>query len=76
VLFFIVDLLILLVIAAGGIALRVLFRRPWMIEAKTPGPPPARDTWGVVGIRASAQAVETVAQAIRRGDPPGSMLTG
>jgi hypothetical protein len=76
VLFFLADLLILLLIAGVGILLRVFLRRPWKIEAKTPGPPPEEITWGVVGMRASAKAVETVAAGISRGDPPGSMLTG
>jgi hypothetical protein len=53
VLFFLADLLILLLIAAVGILLRVFLRRPWKIEAKTPGPPPEEITWGVVGMRAS-----------------------
>jgi hypothetical protein len=70
VLVFAVDVLIFLLIAAGGIAMRVLFRRPWLIEWRTDGPPRELHTWGVVGLRTSAQAVETVAEALRRGTPP------
>jgi hypothetical protein len=69
VLFFLGDLLLILLIAAGGVAVRVLFRRPWKIEAST-GPIPERHSWGVVGVRASADAVKTVAYALSRGTAP------
>jgi hypothetical protein len=67
VLFFLGDLLLILLIAAGGVALRVLFRRPWKIEARRVEPPQKTHTWGVVGLRASNEAVKTVAYALSRG---------
>lgn len=70
VLFFLAELLLILLIAAGGVAIRVLFRRPWKIEARTVEPPQVSHTWGVIGMRASADAVETVAYALSRGTAP------
>jgi hypothetical protein len=97
-LFFLADLLVLVLIAAGGVAVRVLFRRPWKIEATAPAvvepvevdlerdfwagpaepvtPPPETRTWGVVGLRASADAVDAVADAIQRGTPPDEIRLG
>jgi hypothetical protein len=63
------DLLLILLIAAGGVAVRVLFRRPWKIEARRVEPPQETHTWGVVGVRASSEAVKTVAYALSRGTP-------
>jgi hypothetical protein len=71
-LFLLLDLIIILLIAAGGVAVRVLFRRPWKIEARTEGPHESHH-WGVVGLRASADAVHTVADAIAAGMPPNEI---
>ena len=70
VLFFLGDLLLILLIAAGGVAVRVLFRRPWKIEARTDGLLAEQHSWGVVGVRASAAGVESVAHMLERGEPP------
>jgi hypothetical protein len=67
VLFFLGDLLLILLIAAGGVAVRMLFRRPWKIEAHTVEPPQESHTWGVVGLRGSNEAVKTVAYSLSRG---------
>ena len=69
VLFFLGDLFLVLLIAAGGVAVRVLFRRPWKIEARSVEPPQETHTWGVVGVRASSEAVKTIAYALSRGTP-------
>jgi hypothetical protein len=66
-LFFLFDLLIVLMITLAGGAVRVLFRRPWKIEARTDGLLAEQHTWGVVGVRASDDAVHTVAYALSRG---------
>jgi len=64
VLFFLLDLLVLVVIAVVAFALRVLFRRPWIVQA-TSGDETL--TWPVVGWRASQQRVDEVAARIQRG---------
>jgi len=61
---FALDLLFVLLLAAGGIAMRVLFRRPWTVEASTAGE--AR-RWPVVGLRSSRAMVGEVSWAIRNG---------
>jgi hypothetical protein len=66
---FVLDVLVFLAIAAGGIAIRVFFRRPWRIEASAIAPPEEVHSWGVVGVRASAYAVDSVVAAIRAGVP-------
>jgi hypothetical protein len=69
-LFFLLDLLIVLSITLVSGAVRVLFRRPWRIEARTGGRVGEQHSWGVVGVRASADAVDHVAFAIARGERP------
>jgi hypothetical protein len=61
---FALDLLFLLLIAAGGVGLRVFFRRPWIVEATTRG-----DTrhWPVVGFRSSKRMVGEVSWALQNG---------
>ena len=48
----------------------MLFRRPWKIEARTDGLLAEQHSWGVVGVRASATGVESVADMLERGEPP------
>lgn len=63
-----VDVVILVVLTLLGIVARVLFRRPWVIEATTPARP--RHTWRVIGWRASGEAVDDIADALAHGHPP------
>ena len=56
------DLLFLLLLAAFGIATRLLFRRPWIVEATTPGEQHQRP---VVGYRASKEMVDETARTIQ-----------
>jgi hypothetical protein len=63
---FLVDVVVVLLGAAAAVAARLLFRRPWRVEA-TATVPPERIAWGVVGTRASAAAVDAVARDIARG---------
>jgi hypothetical protein len=60
----VLDLLFLLLIAAAAVAMRVLFRRPWIVEAATDG-----DTrhWPVVGFRSSKAMVGEVSWALQNG---------
>jgi hypothetical protein len=69
-LIFLVDLLYLLLVAAIGIALRVLFRRPWNVVAETDGPPAERMVLPVVGFRASGAKVAELGSTIERGGEP------
>jgi hypothetical protein len=56
------DLLFLLLLAALSVAARVLFRRPWIVEATTAGEQHQRP---VVGSRASREMVENTARSIQ-----------
>jgi hypothetical protein len=64
----IVDLAVLLVLAALGIVGRLLFRRPWTIEAV--GSDDTRLTWHAVGWRASAARRDEIATALAAGVVP------
>ena len=79
-----VDIVVLAVLTLLGIAARVLFRRPWVVDARSTAAPPAatdagpsdapvlavrRHTWRVVGWRASGEQVEHVANALAHGNP-------
>jgi hypothetical protein len=61
------DVLILLLLLVLGLAARVLFRRPWVVEATGAGP--YRHTWRVVGWRASGEKVDDVANLLEHGYP-------
>src|SRR5262249_21352602 len=69
-LIFLADLLVLLIIAAIGVAIWVLFRRPWNVVAATDGPPAERVMTPVVGFRASGAKVAELAYRIEREGSP------
>lgn len=74
-----VDVVILLLLALLGVAARVLFRRPWVVEATTVPLDPACGSlrWQVVGWRASAERCRQVPQSLAIGiTPPDAELTG
>jgi len=50
-----------------GLGARVLFRRPWVVEAT--GPDPLRRTWRIVGWRASGEKVDEIAGLLAHGHP-------
>lgn len=62
------DLLLLVLLTVLGVVGRVVFRRPWVIEAV--GPDTMRRTWRIVGWRASHEAVDFIADALAHGAPP------
>jgi len=70
VLVFVLDLLLLLLIAVVAIVARVLFRRPWVVEA-TSAVDGAREqlSWPVVGWQQSLERVDHVAARLQRGLP-------
>ena len=62
-----IELVILAVLFVAGIVGRVLFRRPWTVEAR------ARHLsarWQVSGWRASGQLVDQIARRIAAGEDP------
>ena len=60
-----VELLLFLVLVGAGIAARILFRRPWLLEA-TDGVMTRR--WVVSGWHDSRDALAEIAAALERGD--------
>jgi hypothetical protein len=73
----VVDLLLILVLTVLGLAARVVFRRPWVVEATRRGEA-IRHTWRVVGWRASGERVDEVAGALAHGLPlpPDGVASG
>lgn len=72
---FLVEVVLLLLIVGGGVLARLLFRRPWTVEAvETATSKPAdqreRLAWKIVGWRRSGEAVETVARHLEAGVAP------
>ncbi|MDP9067951.1 MAG: hypothetical protein M3N53_06360 [Actinomycetota bacterium] len=64
---FIVELVIVALVVAVGIALRVVFRRPWLVDAYVVENPPTHFTWKVVGVARAKDAVDLVAQQLAAG---------
>ena len=56
------ELLLIVLLAAGGVVGRVLFRRPWTVDAVDPAG--AHHSWSVVGWRASGAARQLIADRI------------
>lgn len=56
------ELVLILLLAVAGVIGRVLFRRPWTVDAASPQGD--RHTWSVVGWKASATARSFVATRI------------
>lgn len=61
----IIDLALFVVLTLLGIGARVVFRRPWLVEAR--GPDGQRVTWRVVGWRDSGETVDAAANALTHG---------
>ena len=67
----VLDVVIVLILLAASIVARVLFRRPWTVEATAPGHVGA--TCHVVGWRAALRQRDEMADSLRRGlRPEGS----
>lgn len=64
---FVIELLIVGLVVLVAIGLRVLFRRPWLVDAFDVEQPSRHFTWKVVGIGASKRAVDDVAEQLRHG---------
>ncbi|MFT3852685.1 MAG: hypothetical protein QM733_08125 [Ilumatobacteraceae bacterium] len=63
------DVLFVLLVAIGGVVGRVLFRRPWVIEARTEG---TTHRWRVTGWRASSQRLAELRSSLAAGVVPPS----
>jgi hypothetical protein len=64
------ELVIAILLALLGIAGRMLFRRPWTVEALSEAG--HRHRWRIVGLRASREHAAEVANALAHGNPlPG-----
>ncbi len=68
VLFALVDLLILAVVALLGVVGKVVFRRPWVVEAVTDRG--KRHEWRVVGWRRSGERCRQIAGQLEAGVIP------
>ena len=67
------DILLVIFLALVGIATRVLFRRPWTVQAETRG---EQREWQVVGWGPSRATVAVIARALQKGQPlPPSRFT-
>jgi hypothetical protein len=64
----VVDIVVVLVLAGAGIVGRVLFHRPWTIEATSSDG--EQLTWQVVGWRASGDRRDVIAAALDAGVVP------
>jgi hypothetical protein len=64
----ILDVVAVVVLLVAGIAGRVLFRRPWTVQASG-GPAAARVAARVVGWRAALRVRDEMADRLRAGDP-------
>ncbi len=72
----IIDLLILVLLALLGIVARVVFRRPWVLEAAASDG--QRHQWRVVGWRRSGEQCRHIAQMLGAGivPPPDLPIDG
>lgn len=75
-LIFLAELLIILVIVGIGLLGRILFGRPWTVEAR-PGDGGRCFEWQTTGWQASRQLVHSVADQLRvSGEPTGGQPIG
>lgn len=66
--FALLDLLVVLLLALLGILARIVFRRPWIVEARADDG--ALSTWRVVGWTASRERCTELAQLLAAGVTP------
>lgn len=64
---FLVEVVIIALVVAAGIALRVLLRRPWLVDAYLVEDQQTHFTWKVVGLGRSKDAVDVVGQQLAAG---------
>ena len=59
------EIVLVLALLPMFVIARIVLRKPWIIVARTKGPPPEERTTAVSGWRASRVAMETMIQEIR-----------
>lgn len=64
---FIVEVVIVALVVVAGIGLRVLLRRPWLVDAYLVEDRRTHFTWKVVGLRRTRGVMEAVALQLRAG---------
>lgn len=64
---FLIEVLIVGLVVLLAFGLRVLFRRPWLVDAFDVEEPSRHFTWKVVGLGASKRAVDEVAKQLSEG---------
>lgn len=69
-----VDVVLVLVLTAGSVVGRVVFRRPWTIEARADDA--TTHTWKVVGWRAAHAHRDEVAASLEAGIVPAETVVG
>ena len=62
-----IELVLLLVVAAATLAGRILFRRPWTVEARTQSPTRRVREWEVVGWRRSSALIDEICTGLADG---------
>lgn len=69
----IVELVLLAALVLLGVLVRVLLRRPWIVDARRMGTS-LRHSWKVVGWRASGHKIREVAGGIATGREPRAQV--
>jgi len=67
----VLDAVVVAVLVIAGVVGRVLFRRPWRVQAVGPGAEPV--VADVVGWRAALRARDEMAEKLRAGYPPAEI---
>ncbi len=66
----VIDLVLVILLSVLGVIGRVVFRRPWLVEAASSDG--RAHTWPVVGWRASGQVIDDLVATLAHGNPlPG-----
>lgn len=75
---FIIEILVVILVVVAAVALRVLLRRPWIVDAFPVDDPGAHLVWKVVGAGRARETVDVLAQQLAAGisvpQPPGAEL--
>lgn len=64
---FLVELLIVVLVLMAAVVLRVVFRRPWILDAFPLDDPSAHLVWKVVGAGRARETVDTIAEQLAAG---------
>ena len=71
-----IELVLLLALTGWGLAAKLAFGRPWLVEAVNAGRPERSATYAVKGWERSGKAVDELAVAVSAGDPPKGLSLG